>query len=84
MLNFRARTMLVNCQLRRADEGTEVRTRKDVAWVKTMSSRYLTFELQRKDKKLAFETRSQPMLTRSYPRRFTLITRTASCSCQLP
>jgi hypothetical protein len=30
------------------------------------------------------ETRSPPGLTRSYPRRFTLITRTASCSRQLP
>jgi hypothetical protein len=30
------------------------------------------------------ETRSLPALTRSFPRRFTLITRTASCSRQLP
>jgi len=30
------------------------------------------------------ETRSPPGLPRSYPRRFTLITRTASCSRQLP
>jgi hypothetical protein len=30
------------------------------------------------------ETCSLPTLTRSYPRRFTLITRTTSCSRQLP
>ena len=32
----------------------------------------------------SIETRSLPTLTRSYPRRFTLITRTAQCSRQLP
>ena len=33
---------------------------------------------------LWFETRSLPALTRSYPRHFTLITRTAPCLRQLP